>query len=62
MYLSDGAHGFSAALSEHQLVVTVQILRSFDESEVNRRLVSRSQTVFVHGQNGGRLSDAATVN
>lgn len=61
-YLGDGAHSFGASFSEHQLLVTVQVLGSLDEAEVNRGLVARPQTVFVHGEDGGGLPDAAAVN
>lgn len=61
-YLGDGAHGFGATLPEHQLLVTVQVLWRLNEAEVNQGLVPRPQTRLVHGQDGGRLSDAAAVN
>lgn len=47
-YLSDGAHGFGAALPEHQLVFTVQVLRGLDEAEVDGGLVPRPQAVLAH--------------
>lgn len=38
-YLSDGPHSLGTSLSEHQPLVTVQILRGLDESEVDWSLV-----------------------
>lgn len=40
--LGDGAHSFGPALSEHQSLVHVQVLRGFDEAEVHCGLVSCS--------------------
>lgn len=62
LYLCDGAHGFGAPLSEHQLVLAVQILRSLDEAEMDGGLVARPQAVFAHAQDGRRLPDAAAVD
>lgn len=61
-YLGDGTHSLGTSLPEHQLLVTVQILGSFDEAKVDRSLVPRPQAVSVHGQDGGRLPDAAAVD
>lgn len=61
-YLSDGTDGLGTSLSEHQLLVTVQILWRFDEAEVDRCLVPRPQAVSVHGHDGGCLPYAATVD
>lgn len=61
-YLGDGTHSLGTPLPEHQLLVAVQILGSFDEAEVDRSLVPRPQAVSVHGQDGGRLPYAATVD
>lgn len=40
----------------------MQVLRGLDEAEVDQGLVPGAQAVSVHGQDGGRLPDAATVN
>lgn len=61
-YLGDGTHSLGTSLPEHQLLVTVQILWRFDEAEVDRSLVPRPQAVSVHGQDGGCLPYAATVD
>lgn len=61
-YLGDGSHSLGTSLPEHQLLVTVQILWRFDEAEVDRCLVPRPQAVSVHGQDGGCLPYAATVD
>lgn len=62
LYLCDGAHGFGAALPEHQFVLAVQVLWSLDETEMNGGLVACPQAVFAHAQDGRRLSDAAAVD
>ena len=61
-YLGDGAHSLGAALPEHQPLVTVHVLGGLDEAEVDRGLVAGTQTVPVHGQDGGRLPDAPTMH
>lgn len=61
-YLGDGTHSLGTSLPEHQLLVAVQVLGSFDEAEVDRSLVPRPQAVSVHGQDGGRLPYAAAVD
>lgn len=40
----------------------MHVLWSLDEAEVDRGLVARPQAVFVHGEDGGCLSDAAAVD
>lgn len=41
-YLGNGAYSLCATLSEHQPLVTVQVLWGLDEAEVDRSLVASS--------------------
>lgn len=62
LYLCDCADGFGAPLPEHQFVLTVQVLWSLDETEVDGGLVACPQAVLVHAEDGRRLPDAAAVD
>ena len=62
MYLGNTAHGFGASFPEHHTSVRSDELWVLDEPEATAGLVPSSQVVSVHGNDGGSLASAATVN
>ena len=56
------AHSLGPALPEHHVRAGAEVLWVLVEAEAAGSLVSRAQVLLVHGDDGGRLSQAATVN
>ena len=62
MDLGDAAHSFGAPFPEHHAGVWPDVLWVLDEAESAGGLVPCSQVVSVHGNDGGSLPGASTVN
>ena len=60
--LCDTPHGFCPSFSEDHTSIWPDVFWVLDETEATSGLIACSKVVSVHGDDGGSLSSAATVN
>ncbi len=60
--LCDVANGLGPSLPEDHPGVGLEVLGVLDESEAAGSLVPRPEVLLVHGDDGGSLASAATVD